>query len=172
MRFLITWTTHNYWLPGDTRGFRTRHAKQYIPPPARFAKKGEPIYNPKQYKALLEFHRLNAKPAVMLNEHQKQVTADSLIGTAILSARECITAVGTYHVHVYVDLNDDMTIAEFCRRAKTNSSRTLSKFGLKGKVWARKYHAKRISDNDLERTRRYVISHKNQKAVIVKFQMK
>jgi len=93
MRFLITWTTYGHWLPGDPRGFRTRGAKEFVPPPQRYTN-GE-SYEPDKYK--------------------------------------------------------------------------LSNYGLKGRVWARKYHAKRISDEYIDEVHRYVRSHKDQNAVVIEF---
>ena len=84
-------------------------------------------------------------------------------------ASEAVIAVSKNHVHVFVDLPSDVTVEYFCGRVKSVTSLKLSNFGLKGRVWARKYHAKRIQAEDADRTRRYVSSHKNEDAVVVEF---
>jgi hypothetical protein len=50
--WLVTINTYGTWLPGDPRGFQTRRARQYVPPPPRFAKPGEKTYDPADYRGL------------------------------------------------------------------------------------------------------------------------
>jgi len=167
MRFLITWTTYGCWLPGDRRGFRTRRTKEFVPPPARYSD-GEP-YEPQKYKHLYEHCLSETKTPICLNKRQKHTVVDCIAEICSAFASEATIAVTENHVHIFIDLPSDVTTGYFCSRAKSVSSLRLSSYGLKGRVWARRYHAKRIPAGDADRTRRYVSSHKNEDAVVVEF---
>jgi len=52
--WLVTINTYGSWLPGDPRGFRTKRGREYVPPPARFARRGEKTYDPEEYRRLHE----------------------------------------------------------------------------------------------------------------------
>jgi REP element-mobilizing transposase RayT len=167
MRFLITWTTYGHWLPGDPRGFRTRGAKEFVPPPQRYAN-GE-SYEPDKYRRLYEHCLSKIKPPIYLNEQQKQIAADAITEVCSKFVSEAVIAVTKNHAHAFVDLPSNVTVEYFCARAKAVSSLKLSNYGLKGRVWARKYHAKRISDEHIDEVRRYVHSHNDQNAVVIEF---
>ena len=167
MRFLITWTTYGCWLPGDPRGFRTRGAKEFVSPPARYSD-GEP-YEPDKYKRLYEHCFSETKKPIYLNERQKQVAADAVTEVCSKFVSEAVIAVTKNHAHVFVDLPYNVTVEYFCARVKSVSSLKLSNYGLKGRVWARKYHAKRISDEYIDEVHRYVCSHKDQNVVVIEF---
>ena len=143
MPYLITWTTHNSWLPGDPRGFRTRKGKQYVPPPARYADGSSEVYDPKKYEGLYRFH--SGKDAVRLSEEQREVVAERVVYTIekMCSGRWVLCA-GEVHVHALVELDERSAVSRFCQFAKGGSARKLIALGHKGKVWARKYHARPV----------------------------
>jgi REP element-mobilizing transposase RayT len=167
MRFLITWTTYGCWLPGDPRGFRTRGAKEFVPPPARYSDV-EP-YEPEKYKRLYERSLSETQKTILLNESQKQIAADAITEVCSKFVSGAVIAVTKNHAHVFVDLPCNVTVEYFCGRVKSVSSLKLSDYGLKGRVWARKYHAKPIPDESADEVRNYVRSHENQDAVVVEF---
>jgi REP element-mobilizing transposase RayT len=165
MYFLITWTTYGSWLPGDPRGFRTRHAKEYVPPPKRYS--DGKSYEPEKYKQLYKRSRSHATESVYLNERQKQAAAGAIVKVCSKFSSGAVIAVSGDHVHVFVNLPEEVTTGHFCSRVKSVSSLKLSAYGLKGRVWACRYHAKRIPVRDADNVRRYVISHKTSDAVVM-----
>ena len=48
--WLVTFGTYGVWLPGDPRGFQTWRGREYVPPPARYAKPGEATYDPAPHR--------------------------------------------------------------------------------------------------------------------------
>jgi hypothetical protein len=66
-----------------------------------------------------------------------------------------------------VDLPESGTTGFFCNRVKSKSSLRLSDYGLKGKVWARRYHARRIEQQGRNKAEEYVKSHADQNAIVI-----
>jgi REP element-mobilizing transposase RayT len=165
MAFLITWTTHNSWLPGDPRGFRTRKGGKFVPPPARYADGASEVYDPKKYKGLYKFH--SGGKAVNLSEEQRRVAADTVIGTIeeICPGRWAL-CVGEVHVHVLVELGGRATTARFCHLAKGRSASRIIALGHKGKVWSRRYHARHFDSSEWNAAKQYVLSHNTGKEVV------
>ena len=52
--WLVTISTYGAWLPGDPRGFQTKRGRRYVPPPKRYAKRGEETYDADEYQRLHE----------------------------------------------------------------------------------------------------------------------
>jgi REP element-mobilizing transposase RayT len=96
-----------------------------------------------------------------------QIAARILIEVGSPLAADCVVSVGPFHVHVLVDLLTKVTTGFFCNRVKSRSSLRLSDYGLKGKVWARRYHAKWLAPGDVENARRYILAHAAQGAVVM-----
>jgi hypothetical protein len=167
--FLITWTTYGYWLPGDPRGFRTYRGRRAVAPPARYAAANEKPYDPEEYKNLHRYAKSRTGNPVTLNESQMKVAAGVIAGVAGSLGRNGIVAVLPNHVHVLVELPETGTTGFFCNRVKSRSSLRLSDHGLKGKVWARRYHAKRIPEQGRGGAGKYVKSHTNQGAIVISF---
>ncbi len=169
MVFLITWTTHGYWLPGDPRGFRTHRGKQDIAPPARYASPSEKQYDPKQHNILHRHFRSKIADPLTLNESQMKAAAEVIAEVGGGLARSGVVAVLPNHVHVLADLPESGTTGFFCNRVKSKSSLRLSDYGLKGKVWARRYHARRIRQTGRGNAEEYVKSHADQGAIVISF---
>jgi len=166
--FLITWATYGHWLPGDPSGFRTYRGKKDIPPPKRYAG-GGPSYDPAQHKRLHDYARARTGTEIRLNRIQIQAACDMIVETAKALGVYGVVAVGPHHVHVLVSFPPAMTTGFFCNRVKSRSSLRLSEQGLKGRVWARRYHAKRLPDENIDKARWYVLSHKRKDTVVVEF---
>jgi REP element-mobilizing transposase RayT len=96
-----------------------------------------------------------------------EIAARTLIEVGFPLAADCVVTVGPFHVHVLVDLLTKVTTGFFCNRVKSRSSLCLSDYGLKGKVWARRYHARRLAAGDVENARRYILAHATQGAVVM-----
>ena len=165
MAFLITWTTHNSWLPGDPRGFRTYKHRQNIPPPERYAGSEPEFYKPEQYEKLYLFH--SGKDVVMLTEEQRRIVAAIVTDTIQeLCPDRWAFCVGELHVHVLLELGGRVTAARFCHLAKGRSARKLIVLGHSGKVWARRYHSRHIESPAWDTAKRYVLKHKTGKEIV------
>jgi REP element-mobilizing transposase RayT len=156
---LITWTTHGSWLPGDPRGFRTRGRRLNIPPPARYANTDEEAYDAKNWERLFEYHKHISKGAICLDRQQRDFINRRIAGLAAECGVEAEAIhVGSNHVHVLVECGN-LEVAKFVKRLKGVTSRELSEHGLKGNVWARRYHVRRIPDEGLKGVIRYLRGH-------------
>ena len=168
MWFLITWATYGHWLPGDPRGFRTYRGKKEIPPPKRYAG-GGPAYEPAEYKRLYDYTRARTGRAIRLNRVQIQAACDMIVETATAFGVGGVVAIGPHHVHVLASFPPAMTTGFFCNRVKSRSSLRLSEFGLRGRVWARRYHAKQVLRESIDDARKYILSHECEDTVVAEF---
>ena len=169
MIFLITWTTHGYWLPGDSRGFRTHRGKKPVDPPGRYAAANEKQYNPEEHDILHRHFRSKIANPLTLNESQMKIAAEVIAGVSASLAGNGVVAVLPNHVHVLAELPESCTTGFYCNRIKSKSSLRLSDHGLKGKVWARRYHARRVPQSGRGNAEKYVMSHANQGAIVISF---
>jgi len=140
-----------------------------VPPPARYANNGEQIYDKQKYKKMHEAAKAGTGKPIYLNKRQMEAACEVIAETASRFACDGIIAVGRNHVHIMAKLSPGMTTGFFCNRVKSKSSLRLSDYGLKGKVWARRYQAKRIGDEGLKTTFNYVKKHRGEGAVIKEF---
>ena len=156
--YLITWTTHGSWLPGDPRGFRTYGHRVDIPPPKRYADSKD-VYKPDDWKRLFEYHKRKCKEAVSLDKKQQAFVHKRI--TEIAVAKGCsVKAIHVSGCHVHVLIRHDRSdLSGLVQRIKGITSRELSEYGLKGKVWARGYHARPIPDNALAEAIHYILFH-------------
>lgn len=168
MLFLITWTTYGSWLPGDPRGFRMHYKRQTVPSPERYADEDQ-RYEPKRYMPLYSHAASKSSGEVKLNRDQMKAACDAIVQTAVALGVRGTIAVLPQHVHILIETPEGITTAFFCNRVKSRSSLRLSDYGLKGKVWARRYHAKRISEEKVTEVRRYMQSHKQEGGVVSEF---
>jgi hypothetical protein len=99
--WLVTWTTYGSWLPGDPRGFRTFRGKEYIPPPERYAKNGEPIYNPAEFADRYAMAKEMVPLAIRLTAEERQVVCDAIVAELeTLQIPLDIIAVASFHIHL------------------------------------------------------------------------
>ena len=168
--YLITWTTYGTWLPGDKRGFRTYHGDNYIPPPERYSDNDEPIYDYNEYVKLVKYANNVSGDAVKLTSEQVQIAANNIIEVCERYATQAVLAINATHAHLFVKLSDGVSIGNFCGTMKSKSSRALGEYGLRGKVWARRYHARKIDASGTDRVRKYVLSHEKQGALVMRME--
>src|ERR1051325_3887554 len=133
--------THNSWLPGDPRGFRTEDHKIHSsgdyknPPPV-----GE-------HAGLFKYSKRISGAAVVIPTELRET-----VGRAIVAKlqqehhRVLAVSVSGMHSHWLVELPDDMpTIWKIIGQCKSASSHAVRK-QLPGRVWARQGNPKRIND--------------------------
>ena len=99
--WLVTWTTYGTWLPGDPRGFRTWRGKVHVLPPAHYAGKNQPAYDPTryagQYQAAVE---VVEKPVSLLAPQRQAVLEAFVEELSTLAITPSILAVDDRHVHL------------------------------------------------------------------------
>ena len=156
---LLTWTTYGAWLPGDPRGFRTRHGRRYVPPPQRYTDPDEPAYNAEDFERLYEWARERAGDGVRLGEEERRIVEQKLVKLALdVGAVVAAVHVGEMHIHMVLFAEKDK-VAGLVRRLKGVTSRELGRMGMVGRVWARGYHCRLLRDRDVVGAVRYVLRH-------------
>src|SRR5260370_14604629 len=98
--WFVTWSTYGWWLPGDARGFRTRRGREYVPPPARYAKAGEPIYDPASYAGRWKRARQACPTTVTLTADEQHLGLRAVVGDMKqLPLVPRILSFGKNHIH-------------------------------------------------------------------------
>ena len=129
MRYHIMWSTYGSWLPGDPRGFRTRHHRQHVegdyksPPPAG------------KYDGLHDHAKrsLNKPPVVIPRNLRETVGLAILERFATEDVGVSAVSVGGQHVHVAVDCLPHGLKQMIGRVKKVASHRIRDR--IPGKVW-------------------------------------
>ncbi len=148
--WLVTCTTFGTWLPGDPRGFQTWRGREYVPPPKRYAKPGEPTYRAKDYAATHEATRNSmTEPPVSINADQRRITVraivDDLADTTVLPA---ILAVGDVHFHLLAKFGS-LRIRTMLGRFKAAATRELHLYNVESnRVWTCGCHMKSKGTRD------------------------
>jgi hypothetical protein len=168
--FLVTWTTYGTWLPGDPRGFRTRNAREYVPPPARYAKADERVYDPDAFSSRHTQAQVDLeKPPVRLNRGQQQFVADDLYDQLVKDGeRAFLLSVEATHVHVLAEF-EAKTVKREAGRYKGRLSNRLSKQfpDLAGRVWSGGSHAEpKRTRQQVRGAAEYIRRHIHQGAVV------
>ena len=142
--WLVTWTTFGTWLPGDRRGFQTWRGREYVPPPRRYAKPGEPVYGPAAYAGRRrDAARSLTQAPVTLSPGQIVTAADAIAAdcdpAGVVAAA---LAVGPHHVHLLARFGP-RPIRRVAGRLKTAATRGLHDGGFAPpRVWCRNEHLK------------------------------
>jgi hypothetical protein len=151
----VTLTTYGAWLPGDARGFRTRHHRDHVDgdyknPPAPGAYRG------------LEAHvrkTLKQPPVNLSPSHQ------ALVGKALLERLDgagaivvCV-AVASQHVHLLAKM-PRAARRDWLGAAKRHAWFELRDHGWKGKLWAKGGRMAPVLDREYQlNVYRYIIRH-------------
>ena len=142
--WLLTWTTFGEWLPGDPRGFQTWRGREYVSPPARYAKPGEPVYDPADY---VRTHRAAADS---MTQEAVRLTRDEIVVASDALAADCAPAgivpaawaLGPVHAHLLARFGP-LPIRPTAGRLKAAASRELHAAGFEPeRVWCRNVHMK------------------------------
>ena len=165
--YLITWTTYGTWLPGDPRGFQTREAREYVPPPARYAREGETPYTPERYRGRYLHARTLSGPAARLSPHECRAVLSAIF--AEIERLEIVPralAVGPTHVHLLARFGA-LEIRPTVARLKSAATRSLVRFGRGRPLWCRGCHMKSLfGEAGLQRATGYVLDHAKEGAVV------
>ena len=158
--WLVTWTTYASWLPGDPRGFQTRHSREYVPPPARYAKPGEPVYEAEQYARRHEQSRALAGPAVRLSRSECRIVLESMVARINeIPIQPRVIAVGCWHVHLIAQFGPNW-IKPIIKQVKEAGTKSLSRFDADRRLWAGGAHIKSLPDDEaLRNAIAYVTKH-------------
>ena len=161
-------TTHTYgaWLPGDSRGFRTRHHREHVegdyrnPPPAG-------VYD----ERLAESRKLLKQPPVKLTPDLREPAARWMAGKlGELGAYLLCLSVGGSHVHLLANMPVGPTPRLWVGYAKRQVTFALKARGWRGEVWATSCKVIPIRDEGHHRnTYHYILDHADEGAWVWDF---
>lgn len=157
--------TYGTWLPGDPRGFRTRHHRFHVdgdykkPPPAG-------VHD----KQLIRSRRIMKKNAVQLNPRQRDVAVQAFVEKLLGDDVDLIAmAINDHHFHLLARFRDHRP-KHWIGRAKMHASMLLSDFDLPGKVWAAGCRTLPIRDRSHQlNVFNYILKHRRQGAAVWTF---
>ena len=163
--FHVVFNTYGTWLPGDPRGFRTRHHREHVdgdyrspPPPG--------IYEERHARS----RSLLRKSPIRLNEAQRATALETIVQK--LRERRTIpvaVAVGAEHVHIVLKCPPQF-VNKFIGHAKKNASFALSDEGIPGKVWAKGCRATPVKDRSHQLNAvRCVLGHESSRAAVWRY---
>ncbi len=149
--------THNSWLPGDPRGFRTEAHKihssgDYKNPPPQA-----------EHAGLLQFSKeISGDPVVISSSLRETVGRKMIAKLRRLKHRALAVSVSGMHAHLLVELADDLTaIRHIVGQCKTAASHAI-RGELPGRVWARYGSFKPIKDKEHHlNTFNYILNQKD-----------
>ncbi len=157
----ITGNTYGAWLPGDPRGWKTRHAR---PQPAA---PSNPHIDTSQVHSASR--RLMTSEPVTLSVPARQAALTAILEAFRLHNIETITiAVADHHFHTLSRVPDHEP-RKWAGIAKKESARALSRAALAdpGGVWAARSHCKTIRDREHQlEVVRYILSHASEGAAV------
>lgn len=161
----ITLNTYGTWLPGDPRGFRTRHHREHVegdyksPPP-----KGTYEKRYKQSKHLL------LKPSRKLTRRERKTILHAFVSR--LQSKEAVVAalaVGATHVHMIIKYKP-IDIRSVVGDAKKHAWHVLYRQGISGRLWAKRSRAERIRNRQHQLNAvRYVLRHQKDGAAVWRY---
>jgi len=162
--FHVTGHTYGTWLPGDPRGWATRHGRTESQMPRRYE------LDPDLSSAAAErTSRLMGRAPVRLSPVARQIALDSMVAAFTFHTIEvACCAVGETHFHALVH-DPGGNPRHWVGIAKKESARRLSSAGLvePGGVWAVRSHARRMtSPAQFSWTLRYIARHGDEGAVV------
>jgi hypothetical protein len=138
--------THNSWLPGDPRGFRSRHHKlhssgDYKNPP-----------RPGEHAGLHEYSkRISGEPVIIPRDLRGVVGGAILAKLEKLGHRVLALSVAGMHTHLLVELPELIRAAKHvvgqCKAASSHSVR----HPMPGQVWSGGGKFKPVDDPDYQR---------------------
>jgi len=160
----INGNTYGTWLPGDPRGWRTRHHRihvegDYKNPPPRGTSDGLHAYSKKLMKA---------KP-VYLSPEARAIACCAMVEAFTYHAIELVAvAVDDHHYHILARFRDHFP-RKWVGIAKKESARAIStaNLGPSGGIWAVRCKVTPINDRDHQVTvARYIAKHAQRGAAL------
>jgi hypothetical protein len=158
--FHVILTTYGAWLPGDPRGFRTRHHREHVdgdyknPPPAG------------RYEGLAKHSReaLVRPPATFARDLRPEIAQSLRERLENLGATLACIAVAGKHVHLLVKLPKAET-RKWIGMAKQHAWQERRSRGDNRKIWAQKAKFVPVRDRAHQlNVYRYIIAHERQGA--------
>jgi hypothetical protein len=143
--WFVTWSIYGWWLPGDPRGFQTRRGREYVPPPARYAKPGEPVYNANDYTERWQEAKNLCPDAVVLTEAEQKLAFPAVVSEInSLAIVPRILGFGRTHSHLLAQFGA-LPIRSTVGRFKSAGTRALPNPGTRRRVWADGCHMKSVA---------------------------
>ena len=151
----VTGNTYGAWLPGDDRGWRTRHARTQ---PG--ADKAIPDFGRDRLQKHVR-ERLRREP-VILNPAARDLARETILSALLFHSIEVVVIVVTaVHFHILGRFPDQKP-RHWAGIAKKESARALSRDALvlPGGTWAVRTHCNPISDRSHQmQVVRYILDH-------------
>jgi hypothetical protein len=165
--WLITWTTYGSWLPGDPRGFQTRDARQYVPPPARYAPPGAVAYRPAPYRGLHRYAQALTEDVVRLSWPECQTALEAMVEEVReLALLPRAMSVAPTHVH-FLGRFGSLLIKATVGRLKSAATRRLEGFSAERHAWCRDCHIKSIvGEQAVQKAVEYIRRHVEEDGVV------
>ncbi|MEQ8789860.1 MAG: hypothetical protein RIC55_26435 [Pirellulaceae bacterium] len=166
--WLITWTTYASWLPGDPRRYRTWRGRFYVPPPKRFAKEGEPVYQAELHAVKHRMARAASDEEVRFSTAQMPLVFERILEEVDeLEIPSAALAVGSQHVH-WVALFAERRIRLTVGRMKAKVTERLKDAGFSAKrTWTKGCDMKsKTAQRDLEAAIDYVSRHEQEGCLV------
>jgi hypothetical protein len=163
--FHLILTTYAAWLPGDPRGFRTRHHRDHV--------EGDYKHPPPEglYDGLHRAARANQKePMVTLTEGQRKVIANALWDKLErLGSTVAIIRVSARHSHVLTKSPPQLT-RHWAGIIKRHATYTLKEHGWNQRLWAKGEKLIRIPNRQHQLNAfGYIQRHVNEGAFILTY---
>lgn len=154
-------TTYGAWLPGDPRGFRTRHHREHVegdyknPPPAG-------AHAGKLHRSL----QLLKQPPVRLSKvWRPRIGAWVRKRIVMQDAFVLCLAVSAQHLHVLTKLRMSVKTRDVMGLAKKHAIIEAKNIGWQGKLWGLRGKEVRVKDRDHQlQVYRYILAHEAQGA--------
>ena len=162
----VNGNTYGTWLPGDKRGWRSRHHKVHVdgdyryPPP------------PGTYDALHDHTQSNlSQPPVHLDRRQRQIVGESLVEMFRRQEVELLAlSMDAIHFHLLARFGN-RPARTVVGRAKKHATFILKKLGHEGRVWTKRARVLPITDRDHQiNVFNYIRGHQSKGAWTWRFQ--
>jgi hypothetical protein len=166
--FHVILTYYGNWLPGDPRGFRTRHHKTHVegdyknPPPKGL------------YEGLYQSSQDSLKqPRVVLSAQEQMVVGNAFLETFNMCVVPVLAiAVHSTHLHLQGEF-ESARVRILCGKAKRNAWFRLCELGLNLKLWAKRGKYQHIKDYQHHKnTHAYILKHADENAWVWRWSKK
>jgi hypothetical protein len=166
--WLVTWSTYGSWLPGDPRGFQTRRGNEYVPPPKRYAKSGEPTYNPSDYSNRYQAAKAVVSGSIKLGPGQRKCVLEAVVGQiSRLPVIAAALTVSSEHSHLLAKFGN-LRIRQTAGVLKGEATKALHDAGFsEERIWGAECHMKSKKEGrEFQIAFTYVVNHVNEGAEV------
>jgi hypothetical protein len=166
--WFVTWSTYGTWLPGDPRGFQTWRGRRYVPPPRRYAKPGEPVYDPRKHRIDLELAESISDEPVYLTVEEQKLALPAIVADIekLHPMRPRIMSLGDWHVHLLAKFGT-LKIRPTVGRLKQTATDAIPNPGTRKRIWVAGCHMVSVKDEKhYQNLVNYVSGHRDEGALI------